>query len=407
MNSWFYTRAISTTKTNIMHRLIILFTLFALLSCKEEKKTQSEIIQEPKKVETGINQTIETFMILRSIANNDPLFQYRDSTYKGKPIMYEARKTFVAYKNHPAVVATQNMLNVTSSTGDLILQGLLYFEEFPSKNQKFEITSDHWKNRKDSLINYVYILHQFYMDAKVSEFISNQSVFYNGAIEEAKSYINDDLIETMENYFGIVNQAYKMILIPNSPFGMGFGVKTNSDMGGQFYQIISPANDVEWNENSTYKTYGFAGEGANDYYRDLVVHEFCHPFITPFIESEKWRTEIAKTDSLFIPKLDSIMSTQSYGSWWGFVNEHIVRVAEIRIAKEMGEQSLEEMRYTNIEKSGFILIPEAEKLMEEYENNRDKYSNIELFIPKLIGQLNKYSKDEMNKKLQLLTMNKN
>ena len=51
--------------------------------------------------------------------------------------------------------------------------------------------------------------------------------------------------------------------------------------------LISPASEIKWNENTSYDTYGFSGEGAKEYYRDLVIHELCHPFVTPFIESEK------------------------------------------------------------------------------------------------------------------------
>ena len=388
-----------------MNRLIILFLILVLASCKETKKSETNAIQE-KRVEVSINHTIETFMLLRSISDNDPLFQYRDSNYKGKPIMYEARKMFTDYQNHPAVKETQSMLNATSSTGDLILQGLLYFEELPANSLKYEISSEYWKNRKDSLIAYMNTLQKFYVDAKVDEFITNHSDFYNGAITEAKSYIDNRLIPIMEDYFGMENHAYKMILIPNSPFGMGFGASTKSEKGDIFYQIISSANDEEWNDNSTYNTYGFSGEGAKEYYRDLVIHEFCHPFITPYIKSDKMKSEIAKTDSLFVPKLDSIMKPQGYQGWWSFVNEHLVRVGEIRVAKEMGVESLDEMREYNIYENGFVLIPEAEKLMEQYESNRDKYPSIELFIPQLIDQLSTYNREEINEKLQQLTLYK-
>lgn len=342
-------------------------------------------------------------MILRSIADNDPLFQYRDSTYLGKPIMYEARKYFADFKGHPAVAETQELLSLTSSTGDMILQGLLYFDELPSIKPNYQIDSEFWKSREDLLVNYVSTINQFYKDAKVDKFISDNELFYNMAVVEVESYLDHNLIPTMEDYFGIQNQAYKMILIPNSPFGMGFGASTKSENGDVFFQIISPAVEVEWNAHSTYDTYGFSGEGAAEYYRDLVVHEFCHPFITPYIESDKLKTEIAKTDSLFVPRLDSIMSKQSYGSWWAFVNEHLVRLGEIRIARAMKTQDLDAMRKYNVEENGFVLLPEAEELVLEYESNRDKYATFQDFIPTLIKQLEGYDKQQVNNKLQQLT----
>ncbi|WP_417611024.1 DUF4932 domain-containing protein [Owenweeksia hongkongensis] len=389
-----------------MNRLIFLFSILILVSCKEPRKSSSNSAQE-KRVEVSVNQTIETFMILRSISQDDPLFQYRDSNYKGKPIMYEAREFFAEYKNHPAVLETQNMLNATSSTGDMILQGLLYFEELPSNSLKHEISSEYWNKRKDSLTAYINTLQNFYEDARVGEFISKHSYFYEGAIAEAKSYLDDNLIPIMEDYFGMKNHAYHMILIPNSPFGMGFGANTKSEDGDIFFQIISPANDVEWDSSSTYESYGFSGEGADEYYRDLVVHEFCHPFITPYIESEKLKSQIAKTDSLFVPKLDSIMSKQGYGTWWGFVNEHLVRLGEIRVARAMDIPDLDAMRKYNIEENGFILLPKAEELVLHYESNRDKYGTFQDFIPVLIKQLETFNKKQINSKLMRLTKDTN
>ena len=379
-------------------RIYIIFLI--LCACKGENQTSKKQIQDQKNVEIQIHKTIETFMILRSIADKDLLFQYRDSTYKGKPIMYNARKAFAEYKNHPAVAETQKLLDKTSSTGDLILQGLLYFEELPAKSQKYEITSDVWKDKKETLTSYVNTIHQFYHDANVEAFLTKQTDFYKGAITEAKSYMAADLIFNLEGYFGIKNHAYKMILIPNSPFGMGFGAKVTSIEGDIFYQIISPSNEISWNKNANYTTYGYAGEGAKEYYRDLVIHEFCHPFITPFLESSKMKHKIAQSASLYTLKLDSVMTKQGYGTWWGYVNEHLVRLAEIRIAKQMNEQSTDQMRNNNIKKNGFVLLPEAENLIEEYENNRNTYPNIRLFLPKLIAQFDAVSKEEIDKKLQ-------
>jgi hypothetical protein len=66
-----------------MQRFTLLFSFIILLSCNEKTTTQLNSTQDQKTVEVSINRTIETFMIVRSIAGDDPLFQYRDSTYKG------------------------------------------------------------------------------------------------------------------------------------------------------------------------------------------------------------------------------------------------------------------------------------------------------------------------------------
>lgn len=392
-------------KKSISIACTALLMLCFLCACAEEKEPESSKStpnQVLKRIEIEVHPTIETFMIVRSIASNDPLFQYRDTSYTGKPMLYEARKAFAKYANHPAVAETQRMLNATSATGDVILQGLLYFEEFPSKALKYEITSENWRHRKDSLIQFVDALHTFYHDANVGEFLAAHADFYEGAIAESRTYLREDLIPTMENYFGIENLGYKMLLLTNSPFGMGFGAHVTANEGDIVYQIISPANDIVWQPDAAYDSYGYSGEGADSYYRDMVVHEFCHSFVTPFIESETMKKEIAKYDSLFVPKLDTIMSEQGYGSWWGFVNEHLVRLGEIRVAQAMEVEDLHAMRKSNVEENSFVLIPDAEKRVREYENNREKYPTFHDFIPVLIDQLQEYSREDMTSKLEQL-----
>jgi len=85
--------------------------------------------------------------------------------------------------------------------------------------------------------------------------------------------------------------------------------------------------------------------------------------------------------------------------------KHIVRLAEIRIAKRIGIEDLEEMRNFNIKENGFILLPDAEKLVEEYENNRNKYENFQQFVPKLIEQLKSFEKLDIYKKIEEINQN--
>lgn len=380
-----------------MNKVILIAVLFSLVSCTViEKKKHSA----PKEIEIKINTTIETFMILRSLSDSDPLFKYRKSDYKGKPLMYEARQYFTSYKKHEAVKETQRLLEATDGSGSMILQGLLYYGELPNPVKTYNIQSVDWKNKEDSLDNYISVLNQFYKEANVQKFMEENEVFYNGAIEEAKGYLNKNLVPALESYFGVANKEYKLILIPNSPFGMGFGLNVGNGNDRILYQILSPANDIEWcNDISKYETFGYSGGNALEYYRDRVVHEYCHSFITPFLEEEEWKSKINETDSLFVQSLNSIMSKQGYPSWWGFVNEHLVRLCEIRVSEKLGVNDINNMRKCYIAERGFILIPDGEKLMLEYEGNRKKHPTIESFLPELIDQLNKYSKEDIKQKM--------
>gem|GEM_PF-3455642 len=61
-----------------MNRILLVIISFLLISCNSDKKKDIKV-SESKKIEIGINHTIETFMILRSLDDNDPHFKYRKS----------------------------------------------------------------------------------------------------------------------------------------------------------------------------------------------------------------------------------------------------------------------------------------------------------------------------------------
>lgn len=382
-----------------MNKLYFLLFTLLLTSCAIQKPTPEIKESHPKEIEVLTNRTLETFMILRSLSDSDPLFKYRKADYRGKPLIYLSREYFKYFKNDVAVQKTQELLDKTSITGDVILQGLLYSSELPDPKLKYEL-NPYWKENKSELLAYLDVLNKFYIDANVSAFLKENALFYEGAVAEVKSHLNKDLIPIMEDYFGETNPNYKLIIIPNSPFGMGFAADVGSEQSRILYQSISPASDIEFQRNvKDYKEFGYSGKDANKYYTDLVAHEFCHSFITPLIKEEKYVNKISETDSLFVPELEAIMEKQSYGNWWAFVNEHLVRVASIRISREMKLIDVEEMRIDNVTVKKFILIPDTENLLVEYENNRDKYPTFKEFLPKLIDQFKNYTARDMIEKI--------
>lgn len=382
-----------------INKLLFIIFLFSTISSCVEK--ECKVVSKPKVIEIDINRTIETFMILRSLADNDPHFKYRKPDFKANPLVYFSRQFFQNQKGDKAVYETQKLINEFGV--DIVIQGLLYAKELPNIELIHNINSPDWKGNEQKLISYLTVLKDFYVNNNVSSFIKQNQHFYAGAIKEAQSYIDKRLLEVMEDYFGAENDSYKVILAPNQPFGMGFGADVENKRGKTLYQILAPANKIDFKEGiEDYKEFGFSGENASEYYRDLVAHEFCHSFITPIIEKEPYKAAINKTDSLFVPKLNLLMTEQGYDNWWSFVNEHLVRLAEVRVSKQLGIKNLKEMRAYNVVDNGFILIPDAEKCIVEYEEHRNQYPRFELFLPKLIEQFSKYSKQDIENKLSIL-----
>src|SRR5690606_4237328 len=108
---------------------------------------------------------------------------------------------------------------------------------------------------------------------------------------------------------------------------------------------------------------------------------------------------IAQYDSLYTPMLDSVMGEIGYGDWWGFVNEHIVRLGHIRVARLTDDNEANELIKADVHEYKFILLPDAEERIKEYEKNRAKYKTIDDYLPELIKQFGDYSKKDIDDKI--------
>ena len=289
------------------------------------------------------HRTLETIMILRAISPDDYFLSRVKPESIGRPMIYKARGYFNVYKDHPAVTETQRLMDEAKDIGGQLFQGVLY--------------------------------------------------------AEASKYVNSSVIAAMEDYTGKTNKAYFMYLLPMSPHGWGFSATTGTKGAYIQHAIISPVQNIKWDGISPLTEFGFDGNEAADHYRELVVHEYMHSFITNTIMHDSFRAAINKYDSLFTPALDSAMAEQAYAQWWDFVNEYLVRLGHIRVTATYDTAQARAMKELNAKEYKFVLLDEGERLMRQYESNRKKYKTIDAFLPVMVGAFSNYSRAGIDKEL--------
>jgi hypothetical protein len=346
------------------------------------------------------HRTLETIMILRAISPDDYFLSRVKPESKGRPLIYKARAYFDAHKDHPAVAETQRLMDEAKDIGGQLFQGVLYAEELPAIAIKEDLADPMWKGKEAVLKNYMQLLGDFYAKANVGAFLKENEGFYSSASKEASKYVNSDVIAAMESYTGKTNKAYFMYLLPMSPHGWGFSATTGKKDEYVQHAIISPVRNIKWDGVSALTEFGFDGEEATEHYRELVVHEYMHSFITNVIMHDSFRSAINKYDSLFTPALDSAMAEQAYAHWWDFVNEYFVRLGHIRVTATYDTAQAREMKELNAKEYKFVLLNEGEELMKQYERNRKKFKTIDEFLPAMVSAFSVYSRADIDKQLR-------
>ncbi len=322
------------------------------------------------KLNVTIDPRIELLMVVQYL-----------SGYKGHPELLTSlnfpykqsvKKTFSGYKEHPAVKMFARM----SSRGfsyDTPPKVMLHLSDPPGLEVVFPLPEHAIKKAggKNRLEKFIALLRDFSRHSDFMSFYDSQKQTY-AAIRETveKNFSDTDFIGELEDYFGIEQRSYNIILVPLSNGNYGPRLK-HEDETFDAYNIISPRDFKD----------GILQFGAREYFRHLALHEFGHSFVNPL--TEKHMDELKKYASLYKP-IQKEMKARAYGDWESAINEHIIRAVTTRLqylhrGKENGDQALQqEINW------GFVYVEHLCKKMEIYERNRQKFLTFTALYPQLI-----------------------
>jgi hypothetical protein len=296
------------------------------------------------------------------------------------PYRRDVMEYFAPFKEHPAVKLFAEM-RADNFSFDAPPTAMLHLSKPPDLSLESPFT-DYLKTRaggEERLEEFVKSLRDFARETQFMAFFeAHKGTFLQTVFETHEKLKDIDYIGTLENYYGMKQHSYNIILAPL--FGDGaFGPRIERIDGAyDIYNICGPSGT----EN------GFPNFGN----LAIIWHEFSHSFVNP--TTDKFREQVAQYESLYEPISES-MKRQAYPDWLICVNEHIVRAVTTRIAyrefgKEAGEEALQ------YEKSrSFFYVEALCKRLEQYENQRDKYPTFVDFYPELINVFKELSEKEL------------
>jgi hypothetical protein len=368
-------------------------------------------------IDVSLNANLETFAIVERFANTYSKYATgRDSLLKiQEPVRPMVHYAYEAFKNQDnskiarqmaAVIDT--IINARAGGQDQILYALLYAKPFPAKgytapfklsNPKLSDATNAYLTQQITLL--VEALRQFYVERKVATFFQKYDFFYKGIVNEVKTGVPPSAIAFMKDYYRYYSKdKYSVVFIPSRPFSKGEwqanACKIPMKNGGtHIIQLLSSSYvEVPLSSNGVYTKFGF---GDNEWLQDMTIHEFGHTFC------DFNATEIAnlkRSAFLFSGDWEKAMQPIGYYNWDDCVNEHVVRLGEIRIAQKMGSQDRESrLRQSYIKNKKFVFIPKLEKKMLEYENNPQKYPTFKAFLPELLTVFDTITLEERDKLL--------
>jgi len=363
-------------------------------------------LKSQSKVDVEFNPNIATYSIVEYlVAKEQGRLFYIDgkADISHLPLADLANKEMQKYDNSKIIKDMQDYLKVVGQQQDLSYQALLKHNIFPAKGYAYQIEEKD-NAKKEAVEKFAEQLREFYIERNLGKFFKNQSHFIEGAKNEVRKNIPASYMPKMEKYYGEKFLAYRFWInpfdiMPNIPvFWHGNGPMIKSDKGQIANMISSPYIPLEKKNNiKDYKEFGFNHPETLNF---LITHEFGYSFVNQHLG--QYENRINQSSNLMSEALIDKMAMHGYSYWPSSVAEHIVRTGEIRIALADGNEKLAEtLRKQHINEYSFVLIPEFEKKMEEYENNRKKYKSFKDFVPELLTVLDETSVEKVREKLGL------
>jgi hypothetical protein len=375
------------------------------ISCGEKKQ-----IESVHSLNITVDPRIELLAVVQFLSGygeRTGLITRYDFPYKSDISEY-----FSAYKNHPAVKLFEEM-SVSGFSFDAPPDAMLHLSNPPELTLQLPFTRylKRRAGREEKLEKFIQELRDFAGKSDFMSFFEAHRGTYSKIISDTQSKMAGvDFIATLENYYGMKQLSYDIILAPLFHPG-GFGPRIDPEGGSSpvlnFFKSLRYLIFNKWSAKS-YEIYnicgpsgvenGIPGFGTQEGFRQLAWHEFGHSFVNPLSESLKNRVKISEYSSLFAPIRDK-MEKEGYSNWETCVNEHIVRAVTARLTfihfgNQAGEDELRDQK-----SRGFVYIEPLCQKLEEFENRRDKYPALSDFFPELLKVFGEISKKGENKEL--------
>jgi len=378
-----------------MKKIAYLTLIILFIGCKEHQNDSTKNRQE-KEIEIEFNKNIETIGIILDLSELGDFILSLSNEDRNYEFIRLIRKEFNDFIKHPAVLNFNKLNELNLAKSNHFYYGLSFtnLPEFEINHQKYDefYSSDKFtKHQVDSILNdFDKSIKDFYIKANLEKYFKEKEQLYKNISSEIRKIIPNNILETMENYFGEYGNSYVICPSPTIPTGWNFGPDKKKGDYKIFYYLTGPSYDIKPSKNNLSEITVNDNLGFNDKenLRDLAIHEFGHSFVR-FLDIKSNKILIEKLSLLNTEELKANFKKIGEGTEWNSIfEEHLVRANEILIWRKLGEVKIakEKLEY-EFKTERILYINEFVQSLEKFENNRKEYLTLESYFSELINDL--------------------
>ena len=359
---------------NFKHGLFILSLI--CLSCLNGSNSSSD----DYRIKVHVDPTVELFCTIHRLAQTGV-----DNTQELPGYIRDIENYFAPFGNHRAVLMAKKLWETHRINLSALSTFVVYLGDPPELiplNKLDPLPSEldsRWT--VDVIPEFIEAAREFSRDSEYMAFYNSQrQLFDRSEMNLRKSLIDENMLDWFKSYFGYVPNNYTIIVGLQTGFGNYGASITRSDGTNDFFSIIGAHSPLFWTGIPRF---------SSSWLTPIVVHEFCHPYINPLITQNI--ENLKESGDKIFSSSKAKLTTIGCLTWDGMMNEYIVRACVLRYFHSRKDYKAIRNQVRSDENQGFAGIQAFSDLFEEYEQNRDKYPNMESFIPRIAIYLEQFS----------------
>jgi hypothetical protein len=352
----------------------------AVISGQEQSRAQdSETPVKKPPLRVVVDPRVELMSIIFRLAGNPEYGRGKVDSYAK-----DVEKQFGEFRTHPAVKMAQKLRQRRGVSYDACMNIAVYLSDADKCKERVpldprpEELDGRWQI--DEAREFLTTIRQFVKDTHFEEFIAAHRTLYETTQSRMKDLLDKEAhLEWFDEFFGPrPGVSFTVVLgLLNGPNNYGARLLT-ADGQEELYCVLG--------------VWATDGKGLPAFDRSMmetVVHEFCHSYANPIIDRHE--KDLESAGEKIFPGVEAAMQRQAYGQWKTMMYESLVRACTLRYTLHY-DGRLAYMKATFGEKQRqFLWIGQLAKLLGDYENDRERYRDLEAFAPKIVAFFNDYA----------------
>jgi hypothetical protein len=348
-------------------------------AAQEATTTQSTATQPA--LTARVDPRVELMSIIFRLAGN-PEYNMDNSA---SPYADDVEAHFGKYRGHAAVLKAKQMRKQHGVGYDAVMRMAILVEDAATLKEVApleELRTDLDKRwTVENARKFLGAARDFVQDSDFPAFVAAHEPLYAAAATRMNEVLARlEIQKWFDSFFGARAGTHFELVVGLLNGGGNYGPALRYPDGRQIYYSIIGCWRFDERGHPVF----------SDALAGTITHEFCHSYTNPLVDSHV--NQLRSAGQRLFAGCKAQMQKQAYGNWETMMRESLVRACVVRYVEATQGQDAARLETREQARRGFTWVGGLADCFAEYEQQREHYSTLEAYMPKIVEFFDTYAR---------------